>query len=57
VVVLSKGAYDGIGKEGSPVLLQMEMNKSKEIKAKEGKAGKAAAAAGGAKPSVKKGKK
>ena len=55
VVVLDKAAYEGMGKDGSPVLLQMEMNKTKDIKAKESTKSKGARAAGAtAKKIIKK---
>ena len=38
IIVLDKSAYEGLDKDGSPVLMQMEINKSKQIKEKEKKA-------------------
>ena len=54
IIKVDKAAYEGVGTEGSPVLLQLEVNKSKQIKAKEGggKGGTVKAAAG--KKSAKK---
>ncbi len=38
IIVLDKSTYKGLGKDGSPVLMQMEINKSKQIKEKDKKA-------------------
>jgi len=60
IIKLDKSAYEGLDKDGTPVVMQLEVNKSKQIKAKEGGGGgkggtvKPAAGAGAKKNGKKK---
>ena len=54
VLVVDPGQYEGLSADGSPVVLQLELQKSRQIQAKGGKEGKEGGTKG---PQTKGGKK